>query len=342
MPVTIVETIDSLQAPPGKCVIITDDTVKELFGHQLAKQLDCPLLNFPHGEENKTLETVQALCKQLVALGVNRRTTLITLGGGLVGDLAGFTASCYMRGLTLIHIPTTLLAMVDSSIGGKVGVNLPEGKNLIGAFYQPKDVIIPLEALRTLPDRELHSGLSEVIKYAVIGNPSFFEWLEENLSALLRKDLSALRYAIKQCTDQKLHVVSLDEKEGNLRQILNYGHTIGHALESLTRYTRYTHGEAIAFGMKIEGQIAGALTGFSHNDLTRQNRLLDQIHPRFQAAHLGRTEWIEAMMRDKKIVSNHVICALPSCIGKMATHDKNYGIEVSQKAIDDALHPYYS
>lgn len=342
MSVTLVDTIESIQIETENSVIITDDTVKKLWGEKLAKQLGSPLLSFSHGEHNKTIETVQNLCRQLAQLGVNRRTTLITLGGGLVGDLAGFTASCFMRGISLIHIPTTLLAMVDSSIGGKVGVNLPEGKSLVGAFYQPKQIIIPLETLQTLTDQELRSGLSEVIKYGVIGNAPFFDWIENNFSTLLQKNPDKLRYAIEQSYQQKLHVVSLDEKEENLRQILNYGHTIGHALEVLTHYTTYTHGEAIAFGMKIEGEIAHTLVGFPKDDLIRQDELLDQLHPKATIESIARTQWIEAIMRDKKVTSTQAICALPSAIGKMAIINENYGIEVSQKVIDDALHPYYS
>ena len=204
---------------------------------------------FDDRESAKNLATMEKLWRSLARAGADRRSIIIGVGGGVVGDIAGFVAATYLRGVRLVHVPTTLVAQVDSAIGGKTGVDLPEGKNLVGAFYQPDMVIADAEVLRTLPDREYRSGLYEIIKYGVIGDRALFAQLEQEMSKLLRRDHTALGAIIPRCIAAKSRIVSLDERESGLRETLNFGHTIGHALESITKYRVFLHGEAVAWGM---------------------------------------------------------------------------------------------
>jgi 3-dehydroquinate synthase len=204
---------------------------------------------FDDAETKKNMRTVEALCRKLTRAGADRKSLIIAVGGGVVGDVAGFVAASYLRGVALVHVPTTLVAQVDSSIGGKTGVNLPEGKNLVGAFYPPRLVIIDTDLLRTLPERQFRSGIAEVIKYGVIADRSLFLYLDKNMEKLLLQDHEALDFVISRCVEIKADVVSRDERESGLREILNFGHTFGHALESVTKYRRYLHGEAVAWGM---------------------------------------------------------------------------------------------
>ena len=199
---------------------------------------------------------MELLCRKLTRAGADRKSLIVAVGGGVVGDVAGFVAASYLRGVALVHVPTTLVAQVDSSIGGKTGVNLPEGKNLVGAFYPPRLVLIDTDLLRTLPERQFRSGVAEVIKYGVIADAELFAYLEQNMEKLLRQDRDALEYVIPRCVEIKADVVSRDEHESGLREILNFGHTFGHALESVTKYRRYLHGEAVAWGM-----VAASLLG---------------------------------------------------------------------------------
>lgn len=323
-------------------IIITDHIVEELYGTALAEKFQCELISVPPGEMSKEIEPYYEICRQMVQKHCTRNSTVIALGGGVVGDLAGFVAATYMRGVPCIQVPTTLLGMVDSSIGGKVGINLPEGKNLLGAFLQPQEVIIPLDCLETLPDKELRSGLSEVVKYGIILDASFFEWLEENLDKLLQRDREAMKTAVKRCAELKLEVVERDAKESNLRQILNYGHTLGHAIEKATGYQLYTHGEAIAIGMQFAGILAQKLTGFSKNEVMRQNSLLKKVHPELFYPDIDQEVLIEAMYADKKAVAGDLVFVLPEAIGKMAQENGGYGIVISQKVIHDSLHSDYS
>jgi len=205
----------------------------------------------PDGEAHKNQRTLDDLLTRLLELRIERSTTLIALGGGVVGDIAGFAAACYQRGIGYVQVPTTLLAQVDSSVGGKTGVNHPGGKNLIGAFYQPLGVIADTDTLATLPDRELRAGLAEVIKYGCVWDPLLFDWLDHNMPKLLARNVDALSYAIARSCEIKATVVAKDEREQNLRAILNFGHTFGHAIEAATAYEKYLHGEAVALGMLI-------------------------------------------------------------------------------------------
>src|SRR6266446_4822689 len=216
-------------------------------------------------EAAKNLRTMELLARDLVRGGADRRSLLLAVGGGVVGDVAGFVAASYLRGVALVHVPTTVVAQVDSSIGGKTGVNLPEGKNLVGAFYPPRLVLSDPEALRTLPEREFRGGLAEIIKHAVIADAKMFAYLEKNLERVLRRDRAALDELIPRNIQIKARVVSRDERESSLREILNFGHTFAHALESVTRYRRYQHGEAVAWGM-IAASFLGHALGLTRAD----------------------------------------------------------------------------
>ncbi len=208
---------------------------------------------FDDAESSKTLESVEHIARSLSRAGTDRHALLLAVGGGMVGDVAGFAAATYLRGIALAHVPTTLLAQVDSAIGGKTGVNLPEGKNLVGAFYSPRVVLSDPRALLSLPDREFRGGLAEVIKYGVIWDAKLFAALETHMERIVRRDAAALAYIIPRCAEIKAHVVSHDEHESGLREILNFGHTFGHALESVTNYRVFQHGEAVAWGMMCRG-----------------------------------------------------------------------------------------
>ena len=240
------------QIPGRDLLIVTDATVAKLYLAKLTGSFaqrriaECIL---PDGEQHKTLQTAGWVFDALVSNKMNRDATVLALGGGVVGDIAGFAAACYQRGIGYVQIPTTLLAQVDSSVGGKTGVNHPGGKNLIGAFYQPRAVIADTDVLASLPDRELKSGLAEVIKYGCVWDPLLFEWLDRNMGKLLSRDAEALKYAIGRSCEIKATVVARDEREHDLRAILNFGHTFGHAIEAATAYETYLHGEAVGLGM---------------------------------------------------------------------------------------------
>lgn len=342
MTVTLIDRLSEWKPRISSPIIITDHIVEELYGRALANQLGCDLISVPPGEMSKEIEPYYTVCRQMVQKHCTRKSTIIALGGGVVGDLAGFIAATYMRGISCIQVPTTLLGMVDSSIGGKVGINLPEGKNLLGAFLLPQEIVIALECLESLSDKELRSGLSEVIKYGIILDAPFFDWLEGNMDKLLNKERDALRKAVKRCVELKMQVVEQDAKEANLRQILNYGHTLGHAIEKVTRFQLYTHGEAIAIGMQFAGALAHQISGFTSDDLRRQNALLQRVHPHLTFPEVDADQLMEAMLSDKKAISGETVFVLPQSIGKMAQENDGYGIVVSQKVVHDALHSHYS
>lgn len=241
--------------------VITNPTVGGLYAEAIvtsfaANGFTLTPLEVPDGEEYKSLEWAGHLYRRLLPLGLDRRSPVIALGGGVVGDLAGFVAATFMRGLPYIQVPTSLLAQVDSSVGGKVAVNLPEAKNMVGAFHQPRLVVSDIRLLRTLPPREFRAGLAEVVKYGVIADKAFFEWLEGNLPAILRQEEEVLISLVKTSCQIKAKVVEADEREGGLRAILNFGHTVGHAIEAATGYRQYTHGEAIAIGMVVAAELS--------------------------------------------------------------------------------------
>src|ERR1700730_18549620 len=272
---------------------------------------------FDDREAAKNLFTVERACRQLVRAGADRRALLVAVGGGVVGDVAGFVAASYARGIGLVHIPTTLVAQVDSAIGGKTGVNLPEGKNMVGAFYPAKLVIADPELLRTLPVREFRSGIYEIIKYGVIGDATLFRFLEQEMEKLLLRDPATLDFVIERSVSQKARVVSLDERESGLREILNFGHTFAHALESVTRYRKYLHGEAVAWGMIAASKLAVSSGLFPAKDSERLIRLIAHVGPLPPWPSTSPVRLIAAMKADKKTLAGRLRFVLPEKIGRV-------------------------
>jgi 3-dehydroquinate synthase len=269
------------------------------------------------GETAKNLSTVERACRDLVRVGADRRALLVAVGGGVVGDVAGFVAASYARGVALIHVPTTVVAQVDSAIGGKTGVNIPEGKNLVGAFYPPKAVVADPQLLGTLPPREFRSGLYEVIKYGVIGDAALFRFLEENLEKVLRGNGAALDYVIRRSIEQKAQVVSKDERESGLREILNFGHTFAHALESVTRYRTYLHGEAVGWGMIAAARLAVEKGMFSSAEEERLTNLIARVGRLPPWPSVAPLKLIAAMQADKKTRAGRLRFVLPERIGRV-------------------------
>ena len=272
-------------------------------------------------ESAKNLRTVELLARDLVKGGADRKSLLIAVGGGVVGDVAGFVAASYLRGVALVHVPTTVVAQVDSSIGGKTGVNLPEGKNLVGAFYPPRLVLSDPEVLRTLPEREFLGGLAEIIKHAVIADAAMFAYLEENMERVERRNRVALDYLIPRNVAIKARVVTRDERESGLREILNFGHTFAHALESVTHYKRYQHGEAVAWGM-MAAALLGHETGVTRaDDVSRIVSLVRRMGPLPAWPRVPARALLEAMRSDKKARDGKLRFVLTPRIGKAASYD---------------------
>ncbi|MCP3889200.1 MAG: 3-dehydroquinate synthase [Desulfobulbaceae bacterium] len=300
--------------------VISDDRVAGLYGTVLMDSLKqaglkAELITFPHGEANKTLETIAQLASKLAQLGFDRNDAVIGFGGGVTGDIAGFLASSYMRGIEFVQVPTTLLAQVDSSVGGKTGVDIPEGKNLVGAFYQPKAVYIDISVLQTLPQQELLGGLAEVIKYGVIRDQDFFVFLKENREKILALDPTLITRTIHTCCRIKADVVSEDEREGGVRKILNYGHTIGHAVEGASDYS-LIHGLAVAIGMVAAAKLATLNGLLAQSDMERIVSLLqDYQMPIEVPAELDRERIKRYLLTDKKAVGGKVYYILPDSIG---------------------------
>jgi 3-dehydroquinate synthase len=280
----------------------------------------------------KNLSTVERACRDLVRSGADRRALVVAVGGGVVGDVAGFVAASYARGIGLIHIPTTVVAQVDSAMGGKTGVNLPEGKNLVGAFYPAQAVLADPELLRTLPAREFRSGIYEIIKYGVIGDLKLFQFLEEKMQKLLRRDSAAVNFVIERSIQQKARVVSEDERESGLREILNFGHTFAHALESVTRYRKYLHGEAVGWGMIAAAKLAGDLGMFSAGDARRVARLIASVGPLPAWPGATPARLMAAMQADKKTRAGRLRFVLPERIGGVRC-----GVEVPKDSLRRVL-----
>ncbi len=306
---------------PGRnVVVISDPLVFSLYGENVAENLRAAGFNtsyhlVPDGEEHKNLNSARGAYEAMVSMGLERGSVVVSLGGGVIGDLAGFVAATYMRGISFVQVPTTLLAQVDASVGGKVGVNLSSGKNLVGAFHQPLLVLIDTAVLRTLDRRELIAGFAEVIKHGIIKDSSLFEYLEENYSKILAMDEECLSHVIKRCCQIKAEVVSRDEREEGLRSILNYGHTIGHALEAVTGYGKYRHGEAIAIGMVCAARISHLMGFCSEEESLRQARLIEASGLPVTAGGVGPEEVMEFLTRDKKVISGKVRFVLARHIG---------------------------
>jgi 3-dehydroquinate synthase len=287
---------------------------------------------FDDSESAKTLKSVERIARSLSRAGADRHALLLAVGGGMVGDVAGFAAATYLRGIALVHVPTTLLAQVDSAFGGKTGVNLPEGKNLIGAFYSPRLVLSDRRTLLTLPDREFRGGLAEVIKYGVIADAKLFAYLETHMEKIVRRDEAALAYIIPRCAEIKGHVVSHDEHESGLREILNFGHTFGHALESVTKYRVFQHGEAVAWGM-MAAALLGHATGITpEKDAVRIISLTSRLGSLPPCPKATTAELISAMRTDKKTRAGKLRFVLSPGIGKARSYDE-ISLEVLRRVL---------
>lgn len=325
----LLERLVELLAPLNlgqRVLIVTNSKVKQLYGIKLLHSLQqagyrAMTVEVPDGEQAKTLAEAEKIYDLMFRHHFDRRCPVLALGGGVVGDLAGFVAATYMRGVPFIQLPTTLLAQVDSSVGGKVAVNHPRGKNIIGAFYQPQLVVTDTATLTTLSKRDLLSGLAETIKTAIIQDGALFTWLEQNKGPVLQLDATALGHLIEVCCSIKATVVEADEREQGIRAILNYGHTVGHALETLCGYGTYRHGEAVAIGMVVEAKIAEALQLISPQTVLKIERLIAALGlPTKLPRELTGEEIVAAMYSDKKVQGGKLTMALPTEIGHAVVH----------------------
>ena len=315
----------SRHIPGTRVAIVTNETVAPLYLARLrahVASLKPVEVVLPDGEQHKTLQDLNRIFDVLLSGRCDRQTTVIALGGGVIGDMAGFAAASYQRGVPFIQVPTTLLAQVDSSVGGKTGVNHPLGKNMIGAFYQPRAVIIDTDTLNTLPDRELSSGLAEVIKYGLIRDPEFFAWLEINLDKLLARDPEALAYAIHRSCRNKAEVVAADERESGVRATLNLGHSFGHAIETGVGYGNWLHGEAIAAGMMMASDLSRRLKWLSTTDVARIEKLIRRVRLPVRApGTLSSARILELMAVDKKVLDGRLRLVLLKCLGEAVVTD---------------------
>ena len=315
----------SRHIPGTRVAIVTNETVAPLYLARLRAHvisLKPVEVVLPDGEQYKSLEVLNRIFDALLAAHCDRRTTIIALGGGVIGDMAGFAAASYQRGVPFIQVPTTLLAQVDSSVGGKTGVNHPLGKNMIGAFYQPRAVIVDTDTLNTLPDRELASGLAEAIKVGLIRDPEFFAWLEVNLDKLLARDPEALAYAIHRSCRNKAEVVAADERESGARATLNLGHSFGHAIETGVGYGNWLHGEAIAAGMVMASDLSRRLKWLSAADVARVEKLIRRARLPVRApGTLSTARFLELMAVDKKVLDGRLRLVLLKRLGEAVVTD---------------------
>jgi 3-dehydroquinate synthase len=307
-----------------RCAVITDSNVGRKFAKAALKSLaasgfDPVLITVPAGEKSKSVVTVEKCYDQLAAHRLERKSFIVALGGGVVGDLAGFVAATYLRGIPFVQAPTTLLAQVDSSVGGKTGVNLKSGKNLVGAFYQPRLVLCDLDTLTTLPRREYVSGVAEVIKYGIIYDAILFAQLERNLPKLLRRDAATLAAVVARCCEIKAEVVGQDETESGLRAILNFGHTIGHAIENSSGYGKFLHGEAIAIGQVAAAKLSHQILGLPSGDVDRIEKTFAQagLPVKIKLDSARRKKLFAAMKLDKKVSGGEVTFVLAKKIGQV-------------------------
>jgi 3-dehydroquinate synthase len=289
----------------GRVAVITNPAVARLYSDQIRESLaesgnQVTVVEIPDGEEYKNSATLNRVYDDLIEAGLDRKSFIVALGGGVVGDLAGFAAATYLRGIPFVQVPTTLLAQVDSSVGGKTAIDHPRGKNLIGAFYQPRLVLIDVETLSTLPQREFRAGLAEVVKYGVAIDQTFFEYLERNSDKILAMERECLTHVIQRCCELKAQVVELDEKESGLRAILNYGHTLGHAMETLAGYSQLVHGEAVAIGMALAARVSMACGHCNDQDIARIVALLNRFGLPHSTPQAERNRLVETLLTDKK------------------------------------------
>jgi 3-dehydroquinate synthase len=288
-----------------KLLVVSNETVAPLYLEQLSAglpQRQIASVILPDGEQHKTLQSFSTIIDALVRERMNRDAAVLALGGGVVGDMAGFAAACYQRGIDYVQIPTTLLAQVDSSVGGKTAVNHPAAKNMVGAFHQPRVVLADISTLDTLPQREYRAGIAEIVKYGLIYDPAFFAWLETNAQALHERDDAAVMYAVKRSCEIKAAVVGVDEREQGLRAILNFGHTFGHAIETASGYGTWLHGEAVAAGMVVAADMSVRLGWLPGSDATRIVALMQRFELPVQAPRIGAQRALQAMGLDKKVL----------------------------------------
>lgn len=322
-----------------RCAVISDEQVAPLYGEKTIIALrksgfDPILVTVPASERAKNLRVVADAHDRLAAHRLERGSFVVALGGGVVGDVAGFVAATHLRGIDYVQVPTTLLAQVDSSVGGKVGVNLRAGKNLVGAFHQPRLVVCDLDTLETLPDREYRSGLAEVIKYGIISDAALFTRLERQMPSLLERNRDFLKGVVARCCEIKARVVSQDEQEGGRRAILNFGHTIGHALEAVSRYGRFLHGEAIAIGQVLAARLSARLFGLPEHEADRIERLLFSagLPTQVRLTEIQQAALLDAMRHDKKVVDADIRFVLAERIGRV-----RFGQTVSEQDLKEIL-----
>jgi len=322
-----------------RCAVITDGNAGREYAPRALESLAASgfapvLVTIPAGEKSKRVAMVERCYDQLAAHRLERKSFIVALGGGVVGDLAGFVAATYLRGIPFVQLPTTLLAQVDSSVGGKTGVNLRAGKNLVGAFYQPRLVLCDLDTLRTLPNREYVSGLAEVIKYGIIYDAVLFAQLERNLPKLLARDASTLASVVARCCEIKAEVVGQDETESGLRAILNFGHTIGHAIENSSGYGTFLHGEAIAIGQVAAAKLSRTVLGLPSGDVARIENIFVKagLPVRFKADATRRRKLFAAMQLDKKVNGGEVNFVLAEKVGRV-----KFGCRVPAELVEQAL-----
>ncbi len=300
-------------------LVVTNDVVGDIYLEPLKAVLtgrNIETVVLPDGEANKTMATLQTIIDRLVETRFGRDCTVVSLGGGVTGDIGGFAAAVYQRGVDFIQVPTTLLAQVDSAVGGKTGVNHPGGKNLIGAFHQPRCVLTDTDSLRTLPDRELAAGLAEVVKYGLIMDADFFVWLEQQAEPLLRRDTASLDYAIRRSCEAKAQIVAADERERGQRALLNLGHTFGHAIERTAGYGKWLHGEAVAAGMCMAARFSERIGWLERGAARRIQRLLTRFGLPVEPPATDPREFFAAMSMDKKVLAGEIRLVLLKSIGE--------------------------
>lgn len=312
---------DSIPQDATTIALITNPTVFELYGDRVLKALQSTgkkviQVQIPDGESHKTQETLNQIFDALLQSRLDRKAVIVALGGGVVGDVSGFAASCFMRGIRFIQVPTTLLSQVDSSVGGKTAINHPLGKNMIGAFYQPIAVEIDIHVLKTLPQREIAAGLAEVVKYGMITDADFLGWCLQNTSALNALDDSAIQYAVKRSCELKAFVVSQDERESGLRAILNFGHTFGHAIESGLGYGKWLHGEAVGCGMIMAAELSAEVCGLSADSVQKIRDVVAAIGCPTVPPKWDDNKWIDLMGLDKKTQAGQLRFVLLSKLGE--------------------------
>ncbi len=318
---------------PSRIVIITHPSINDLYGKEVAEGFiaqgwTTDIFEVPEGESSKNLGQAEKIYDHLLELNCDRKSVLVALGGGVIGDLVGFIAATYQRGIPFIQVPTTLLSQVDSSVGGKTAVNHPKGKNMIGAFYQPRLVVADLETLKTLPQKEYRAGLAEIVKYGVISDAGLFDYLEAHYRKILNLDYECLSHIIETSCSIKARVVEKDERESHYRMILNFGHTIGHAIESLTKYSRFIHGEAVSIGMVCAALLSHSLGKCSDETPRRLKALLKNLGLPVDMPELDSSAVIESLYHDKKTMDRKIKFILVTEIGSIEIADQIMETEI--------------